>query len=168
MAIKGAVLESGRLAPHLLVRGAAQAMEFYQRALGAEELYRSPLPHSGGLHIQCRIGQAMLMLTDEGPEHCGEGQHPLASPQTLKGSSVTLDIRVDDVDAAFQRAVDAGATATMPPMEMFWGDRFGMLIDPFGHVWSLTTVKEELTPEEVERRMAELMKQIQQPQPSGE
>ena len=148
MAIMGSGLQSGQLVSHLLVRGAAEAIGFYQRAWGATEVFRSPLPGVSGIHAQLKVGNALLLLTDENPDS-GQQLPGFGSPQSLGGSSVTLQIYVDDVDTTYQRAVEAGATPIMPPEDTFWGDRFSMAKDPFGHVWAIVTVKEELTPKEV-------------------
>lgn len=158
MAIKGTGLKTGQVVAHLLVRGVAQAIEFYERALGARELYRSPLPSGNGLHAQLRVGNSLLLLTDESPKP--EEQIPgFGSPQSLGGTSVTVQLYVDDVDAAYQRALDAGATPLLPPEDCFWGDRYSMLRDPFGHSWAIATIKEELTPEQVHERMMEAVAQ---------
>jgi PhnB protein len=132
--------------PYLTIRGAARAIEFYQRAFGAEELMRMPGPEGKIMHAELQIGDSRLMLSDEFPEMGGK------SPQALGGSPGFLFLYVKDVDAAFQRAVGAGAQAKVPPADMFWGDRFGRLVDPFGHEWGLATHREDLTPEEIARR----------------
>ncbi|PSB06583.1 glyxoylase [filamentous cyanobacterium CCP1] len=120
--------------PHLTVRGAEQAIEFYKNAFGAEELYRMPDPTGKGLwHVEIKIGDSYIFLNDEYPD-VGS-----MSPNTLGGSSVTLHLDVEDVDAWFERAVRAGATVTMPVEDMFWGDRYGKLVDPFGHHWSIAS-----------------------------
>ena len=119
--------------PHLVCRGAADAIAFYVKAFGAVELARLPGPDGRLMHAMVRIGDSPLMLVDEYPEQGG------ASPVALKGSPVTLHLYVPDVDAAFARAVAAGARATLPVADMFWGDRYGRLEDPFGHQWSLAT-----------------------------
>lgn len=137
------------LYPHLTVRDAAAAIAFYQKAFGAEETARLPLP--GGtaiLHAELRIGAAVLFLNDEFPEMGGH------SPQALNGSPVTLHLQVEDVDAWFERAIEAGATVTMPLQDMFWGDRYGQLVDPFGHRWSLASKIEEVSPEVMQQRLA--------------
>ena len=154
MAIKGARSEDGRLTPHLIVRGAAEAVEFYQRAFGARELYQSPLPGGGGLHVHLQIERSMIMLTEEAPGH---PDVKLASPVTLGGVSSLVEIFVKDVDTAYARAVDAGAVPTLPLADTFWGDRYGWVTDPFGHIWALATAKEELTPEQVHTRMMALV-----------
>ena len=121
------------LAPHLVCRGAAAAIAFYEAAFGAEEVLRLPTKDGRIVHARLLIGGALLMLLDE-----NEAWGAL-SPATLNGTPVTLHLYVDDVDAVFARAVAAGATARMPPADMFWGDRYGVVIDPFGHSWSLAT-----------------------------
>ena len=129
MAIQGTGLKTGQLVSHLLVRGVAEASGFYERALGAVELYRSPLPDGNGLHAQLRVGSSLLLLADESPS--SEEQVPgFGSPRSLGGTSVSLQHYVDDVDAAYKRAVDAGAIPIMPSEDCFWGDRFSMLKDP--------------------------------------
>jgi PhnB protein len=134
------------LTPSLTIRGATDAIDFYKRAFGAVELMR--MPGSGGklMHAEIRIGDSVLMLSDEFPDMGGK------SPQALGGSPVYLFVYVDDVDAVFKRAVDAGAQVRMPLADMFWGDRFGRVVDPFGHEWGLATHKEDLTPQEIAKR----------------
>jgi len=136
------------LTPHITVKGAEAAIDFYRRAFGAEELARHVF---GGMvaHAELRIGDSIVMLNDEIP-----AQGVFAPPEN--GGGTTLHIYVPDVDAAFQRAVDAGAQVVMPVVDMFWGDRYGLLKDPFGHRWSLATCNEELTPEEVAARAAQV------------
>ena len=130
--------------PHLVCRNAADAIEFYKKAFGAVELVRMPVPDDSGklMHAMIRIGDTKIMLVDEFPDYGSFG------PQDLPSSPVTLHCYVEDVDAAFQRAVDAGAEAKMPPTDMFWGDRYGLLRDPFGHNWSLATHIRDVPPEE--------------------
>ncbi|HJT78638.1 MAG TPA: VOC family protein [Gemmataceae bacterium] len=133
------------LTPHLVVRGAAAAIDFYKQAFGATEICRHVGPDGQSLmHAQLRIGDSLLFLADEFPQ--------CRSPQALGGSPVTLALYVEDCDAVFKRAVAAGATVRMPLADMFWGDRYGCLIDPFGHVWSVATHKEDVPPEELARR----------------
>jgi len=137
------------LTPHLIIKGAAKAIDFYKKAFGAEEMSRMPTPDGRLIHACLKFGNSTLFLCDEFPESgCGG-----ASPQTLNNSHATMHVFVDDVDTAFQRAIDAGATAVMPPQDMFWGDRYGRLVDPFGQPWSLATHKEDLTPEEIKKGM---------------
>jgi len=134
--------------PHLAVRNAAKALEFYGKAFGAEELFRMPGPGGVIMHAEVRIGDSSIMLGEEDP------QRGATSPQTIGGSPVGLLIYVKDVDASFARAEKAGCTVQMPPTDMFWGDRYGKLVDPFGHHWSLATHKEDVSPEEMAKRMA--------------
>ena len=133
--------------PHLIVRGAAQAIDFYKRAFGTQELDRSPGPDGKRLmHAAIMIGDSRLMLVDEYLEYGSK------SPQALGGSPVTIHLYVEDVDAVFDRAVKAGCNVEMPLMDAFWGDRYGQVADPFGHKWSLATHKEDLTQEEMAKR----------------
>jgi uncharacterized glyoxalase superfamily protein PhnB len=135
----------------LVVKGANAAIEFYTKAFGAKELYRMPMPDGRIAHAHILINGAGVMLCDEFPEYGGGCR----SPQSIGGTSVSLHLQVADVDAAYAHAVEAGATATMPPQNMFWGDRYGKLDDPFGHSWSLATKVEEVTPEQMQERMAQ-------------
>jgi uncharacterized glyoxalase superfamily protein PhnB len=132
--------------PHLVIKGAAKAIDFYTRAFGAQEHARMPGPGGSIGHAELQIGDSLVYLADEWPGGSSR------SPQSLRGSSVVIHLYVPDVDAAFQRAVGAGAKVSMPVMDMFWGDRFGQVRDPFGHLWSLATHKEDLTPDEMARR----------------
>jgi PhnB protein len=134
--------------PHLIIRNAAKAIEFYKKAFGAELLSSMPMPDGRIMHASMRIGDSIVFLCDEFPEHnCG------ASPQTLGKPHATMHLYVEDCDKAFQRAVDAGAEATMPPSDMFWGDRYGMIIDPFGQPWSFATHVHDLTEDEMKAAM---------------
>ncbi|SRR5579885_2460730 len=133
------------LAPHLTVEGAAEAIEFYKRAFGAQELGRMPAPDGKRLmHAMLRIGDSPLMLVDDFPEYGGKG-----GPKKLGGTPVTLHLYVEDCDAVYNQAVAAGATPVMPPADMFWGDRYAQLNDPFGHRWSIATHKKDMTPAEM-------------------
>lgn len=134
--------------PYLAVRGAAKALEFYAKAFGAEELFRMPGPGDQVMHAEMRIGDSNVMLGDESP------QMGSSSPQTIGGSPVSLLLYVGDVDASFARATKAGCTAQMPPTDMFWGDRYCKLQDPYGHLWAIATHKEDVSPEEIAKRMA--------------
>lgn len=126
--------ESKGLIPHLVVKGAAAAIEYYKAALGAEELVRMPGPDGRLMHAALRIGEATLMLCDDFPEYCGGVSRAPSGP-----SPVTLHLCVPDADEAIARAQTAGATVTMPADDMFWGDRYGKVTDPFGHDWSYST-----------------------------
>jgi uncharacterized glyoxalase superfamily protein PhnB len=131
------------ITPHLICAGASDAIEFYKKAFGAEEMFRMPGPDGRLMHASVRIGDSSVMLVDEMPEWGALG------PKTLRGSPVTIHLMVDNVDEVYARAVAAGATAKMPVADMFWGDRYGKLIDPFGHEWSIATHVRDLTPEEI-------------------
>lgn len=134
--------------PHLAIRGAAAAIEFYATAFGAEELFRMPGPGGLVMHAEVRIGDSIVMLGEESPEMGA------TAPPTIGGSAVGLLLYVGDVDAACKRATNAGCTLEMPPTDMFWGDRYCKLRDPFGHKWSIATHKEDVSPEEMARRLA--------------
>jgi uncharacterized glyoxalase superfamily protein PhnB len=138
--------------PHLVVRGAAKAIDFYKKAFGAEEKMRLPGPDGRLMHGAVSINGAMVMLVDEMPEHGA------LSPLSLKGSPVTVHLNVDDVDKFFARAVKAGATVRMPVADMFWGDRYGMLQDPFGHTWSIATHKRDMTADQIKKAMSAEMR----------
>jgi len=138
------------ITPHLICAGAAEAIAFYKKAFGALELNRLPAPDGKLLHAMLRIGDSSLMLVDEMPQHGSLG------PKSLKGSPVTIHLYVDDVDATFARAQNAGAKVTMPVTDMFWGDRYGQLEDPFGHRWSVATHIRDVSPEEMRQAMAKL------------
>jgi PhnB protein len=136
--------------PHLVVRNAAQAIEFYKKAFGAEERSRFEMPGGTIGHAELKIGDSVIFLADEMPAP-GASQ----SPQSVGGSTCTLNIYVDDVDKLFDQAVNAGGKSVMPVADMFWGDRYGTLTDPFGHVWSIATHKEDLSNEEIAERAQE-------------
>ena len=135
--------------PHLVLNDTPKAIDFYKRAFGAEEKCRMPGPDGRIMHAQIRIGSSEVFLADE---HVDWGGPP--SPLALGNSPVSLHLYVDDVDAVFDRAVAAGATVAMPVQDMFWGDRYGKVIDPFGHHWSLASHKEDLTAEQMQERSA--------------
>jgi len=138
------------LTPHLVCAGASDAIAFYKAAFGAVETSRLPGPQGRLMHAAVRIGDSTLMLVDEMPEWGSLG------PKALKGSPVTIHLYVADVDATVAQAVAAGAKVTMPVADMFWGDRYGQLEDPFGHRWSVATHQRDLTP----AQMAEAMKSM--------
>jgi uncharacterized glyoxalase superfamily protein PhnB len=137
--------------PSLVVRGAANAIEFYKKAFGAKALNQMDGPGGKILHAEIKIGDSIVMLSDEFPEMGS------SSPQTVGGISASLMIYTKDVDALFNQALAAGATVSMPVSDMFWGDRYGRVKDPFGHDWQLATHKEDLTPKEMNRRAAAAM-----------
>jgi uncharacterized glyoxalase superfamily protein PhnB len=137
--------------PHLVCAGAADAIEFYKKAFGATELMRLPSPDGKLMHGSIRIGDSVVMLVDENP------QWKIHGPKALKGTSVTIHLMVENADAAFERAVSAGAKVIMPLANMFWGDRYGVVEDPFGHHWSIATHLQDLTPEQIQAAAAEQM-----------
>jgi len=142
--------------PYLCVHDAKRAIEFYQKAFGAKETVRMDGPPGKIGHAELKIGDSMIMLSDEMP---GSG---CRAPQSLGGTAVSIFLYVEDVDSQFHQAVSAGAKADMPPADMFWGDRYGKLTDPFGHSWGLATHKEDVTPAEMDRRMKEQMAKMAQ------
>src|SRR5262249_4597867 len=129
--------------PYLSIRGAAKALDFYKRAFGATEVMRLAQPDGRIGHAEVKIGDALIMLADEFPEM------GFKSPQALGGSPVTIHFYVNDVDAVFKQALAAGAEARRPVADQFYGDRSGQLVDPFGHMWSIATHKEDVSPEEM-------------------
>jgi uncharacterized glyoxalase superfamily protein PhnB len=133
--------------PHLVCAGAAEAIEFYKQAFGAVEQARLPGPQGKLMHAMIRIGDSAVMLVDEMPEWGALG------PKALKGTPVTIHLYVDDADAFVARAVKAGAKVTMPVADMFWGDRYGKLEDPFGHHWSVGTHVRDVSMEEMQQAM---------------
>lgn len=136
------------LTPGLVVDNAAEAIEFYKRAFGARELSRMSSADGRQIwHAELQIGDSRLMLGDEFPE-----MSDTRAPKSLGGTASSLHIYVEDADAAFQRAVEAGATVSMPLMDAFWGDRYGRVTDPFGHVWGILTHQEDVSEEEMQRR----------------
>lgn len=133
--------------PHLVCKGAADAIEFYKKAFGAEENMRLPGPDGALMHACVRIGDSNVMLVDENPAWECKG------PNLLGGTPVTLHLSVEDADKAIDRAVAAGATVVMPVADMFWGDRYGIVKDPFGHCWSIAHHQYDLTPAEIGEAM---------------
>jgi PhnB protein len=161
VAILGGRPDTRAISPHLIVRGGAAAIDFYKRAFGAEELYRSEMPGGLGIHAQLRIADSVVLVTDENLHRHPNSDH--GSPQPVGGVCVMLELYVDDMDVWYQRALAAGATATMPPSDTFFGDRYGWVTDPFGHIWSLATVKEVVTPEQVTQRLRDYSEQSAHP-----
>lgn len=132
--------------PHLVVNGAADAIEFYRDAFGAEEITRMPGPAGKLMYAEIRIGDSRVMLTDELPEMGKKGPGPEGE------TAVTVHLYVPDTDAVFDKAVKAGAKVKMPLEDMFWGDRYGVIEDPFGHQWSIAMRKEDLTESQILER----------------
>jgi uncharacterized glyoxalase superfamily protein PhnB len=145
------------IAPSLIVDGAADAIEFYKRAFGATERGIMPGPDGRIAHAELQIGDSVLMLSDPYPMQNAK------APKEIGGTSVSIFMYVEDVDATYKQAIEAGGTSTMEPDDMFWGDRFGALTDPFGHAWALATHVEDLSEEEMrergEKAMAEMASQ---------
>ena len=133
--------------PHLVCAGAAEAIEFYKKAFDAVEVMRLPGPMGKLIHAAIKIGDSTVMLVDEVPTWGAYG------PKSLKGTSVTMHLSVADADASAARAITAGATLIMPVADAFWGDRYGVLEDPFGHRWSVATHMRDMTPEEILQAM---------------
>lgn len=131
------------LTPHLCCRNAIEAVAFYQKAFGAEPVGVQQVPDGRVLHAALDIDGAVVYLVDVFPEHGGR------SPLELGGSPVTLHLQVPDCDAVFGRAVEAGCRVIMPLEDMFWGDRYGMVADPYGHQWSVATTVRQVSPEEI-------------------
>lgn len=136
--------------PYLVVDGAAEALEFYKKAFGATELMRMPAPGGKIGHAEIRIGDSHIMLADEHPEEGHRG------PKSIGGTPVGIVLYVEDVDATFRTALSLGATETRPVENQFYGDRMGGLTDPWGHNWMIATHIEDVSPEEMERRMREM------------
>ncbi len=139
------------LSPHLVCRDASAAITFYKKAFGAEKLMRLPTKDGKLMHARLLIHGASVLLVDEMPDW------GVLSPLSLKGSPVTLHLYVDDCDAAVERAAKAGATVKMAPADMFWGDRYGMVVDPFGHNWSFAKHLKAMTPAEIKAAMGQMM-----------
>lgn len=142
--------------PYLVLDDANRAIEFYKQAFGAQELMRMGRPDGKIGHAEIKIGDSHIMLADEMPGTTGK------SPKSLGGSTSSIFLYVENVDSVFDQAVKAGAKAETQPADMFWGDRFGALIDPFGHLWALATHIEDLTPEEMKKRSQEAMAHMAQ------
>ena len=136
--------------PHLICAGADAAIDFYKKAFKAVEVMRLPGKDGKLMHGCVRIGDSAVMLADEMPEWGSLG------PKSLKGTPVTIHLQVEDVDAFVQRAVDAGAKITMPIADMFWGDRYGQIEDPYGHRWSVATHIRDVSPEEMQQGMEKM------------
>ena len=147
------------LTPYLVCRGASDAIAFYQKAFGAKEKLRFPGPDGKLMHAEIRIGDSIVMLGDEMP------QMGATAPPTIGGTATGLFLYVKNVDEAFAKALAAGAKAEMPPADMFWGDRYAKLVDPFGHKWAIATHIQDLSPKEMARRgKEEMAKQAARPQ----
>lgn len=133
------------ITPTLVVNNGKEAIEFYKKAFGANEIYQMPTPDGKIMHAMIQIGDSFVMLTDEFPSMGAR------SPTTIGGSPGSLHLYVDDADKVFNQAVGAGAAPAMPMMDAFWGDRYGMIIDPFGHAWAIATHQKDLSPDEMKK-----------------
>jgi PhnB protein len=140
--------------PYLVVNDAAKAIDFYKQAFGATELARMGGPGGKIGHAELKIGDSMIMLSDEMMGN--------RSPQSFGGSPVSIFLYVENVDSTFSQAINAGAKSEMSPDNMFWGDRYGKLTDPFGHSWALATHVEDVAPEEMKKRAQAAMSQMSQ------
>ena len=150
MAVKPIPDGYGVITPYLIVRGGARAIDFYTKVMGGAEIMRMPGPGDRIGHAEIRFGDSVVMLADEVPEMV------IMSPEKYGGSPVSLMIYVQDVDAVFNRAIAAGAKSKKPIQNHFYGDRSGTLVDPFGHTWTIATHVEDVSPDEMKKRMAAL------------
>ncbi len=141
--------------PSVVVRDAAKAIEFYKKALGAQERMRLPGPDGKIMHAELKIGDSIIFIADENPQ-----MGNVKSPQTLGGCTGSLNLYVPNVDELFKQAIAAGAKETMPVADQFWGDRYGSLVDPFGLNWGLATHKEDLSPQQMGERAQEFFANI--------
>ena len=157
MAKKAAAIPKGyhTVTPSLFVAGAAKAIDFYKKALGAEELMRFPGPDGKIMHAEIKVGDSIIMLADEMPDMGGRG------PRSIGGTPVSFFVYGENVDAAWKRAVEAGAKEIQPLADQFWGDRTGCLQDPFGHQWWLAQHLEDLTPEQIQKNAEAFFSQMQ-------
>lgn len=159
MVVRGSEVPIGRVVPHIVVHDAAGAAEFYRRAFGAQELYRFTRPDGPGLHIHMRVADSLVMVTEVNEPRNPDGfdaHYKISSPQALGGTTTVLQFFWPDADAAYRRAVQAGAQPTVPLFNAFWGDRYGCVTDPYGHVWAIATKIDVVSAEEVERRVHSL------------
>lgn len=147
MSVKAVPAGHRTVAPYLAIKNGAKALEFYKKAFGATEIFKLMMPDGRLGHAEIRLGDSVIMLSDEFPEYGGK------APDTLGGSPVSIHLYVEDVDAFFKRALAAGAKERKPVMDQFYGDRSGQLEDPFGHVWWVATHKEDVAPDELQKRV---------------
>jgi uncharacterized glyoxalase superfamily protein PhnB len=143
------------ITPQLVFEDAAKAIAFYERAFGAKEVLRIPGPHGSIMHAEIKIGDSLVFLSDEFPTS------GIRAPGPATPATASVMLYVPDVDATFQRALDAGAKTAMPVMDAFWGDRGGMLLDPFGYPWFIATRMKDLSPEEMRRASEEAVRQME-------
>ena len=139
--------------PHLVIKDCAKALDFYVKALGAHEIYRSMMPDGRVMHAMIQVGNSIVMMADEFPEMGAVG------PNKLGGTSVALHVYTEDADKLFKKAVDAGAAPIMPISDTFWGDRYGQIQDPYGHRWAIATHTKDVSPQEMEKAAKEMFSQ---------
>jgi PhnB protein len=151
MAVKKIPEGHNRVSPYLIVDGAERALEFYKKAFGAVEIFRHTTPDRKIGHAELRIGDTVIMLADEFPEHDAH------APRQFGGSPVSLHLYCEDVDAVAAKAIAGGATVRRPVADQFYGDRLGTLVDPFGHTWHISTHVEDVSPDELDRRARKAM-----------
>jgi PhnB protein len=142
--------------PYLTLNDCARAIDFYKKAFGAQEVMRMEGPPGKIGHAEIKVGDSFIMLADEMP---GGGNR---APKSLGGTTASVFLYVNDVDSSYKQAVDAGASSDTAPTDMFWGDRFGKLTDPFGHTWAMATHKEDVAPDEMRKRMQQEMAKMSQ------
>lgn len=145
---------------NLVVRRASEAIEYYKRAFSAHQVFRMDRPDGKVVHALLKIGDSMVMLADECDEHEGHEKSCVRSPEDLHGTSVNLYLYVDDADSVFDRAVEAGGEAMTDISDMFWGDRMGVVKDPFGHFWTVATQIEEVSDVEMKQRTKQFMETV--------
>ncbi len=144
--------------PDLVVKDGLKAIEFYKKAFGAQEMYHKMAPDGKLMHAALKVGDSIIMLADECGDHPGHAENCPRSPASIKGTSVNFFLYVENSDEVFKQAVSAGARVVQPVTDMFWGDRVGMVIDPYGHFWSIATHVEDVSPEEIDKRAEEMFK----------
>lgn len=138
------------ITPHLVIKECGKAIDFYKKAFDAQEIYRSLMPDGRIMHAMIQVGNSFVMMADEFPDMGAKG------PKTIGGTSVSLHLYTEDADKLFNQAIAAGATQIMPINDMFWGDRYGQILDPFGHSWAIATHKNDVSPEEMEKAAKEM------------
>jgi PhnB protein len=144
----------GSATPHLIVSPCSEALDFYVKAFGAKVLGKMPGPGGVMMHAEMKIGDSIVMLADEQPAM--PGQSSRKTPKNAGATTGGVMLYVKDVDAVFERAVAAGATAAMPPQDMFWGDRYGQIEDPYGHVWAVATHQRDVSMKEMKQAMSQM------------
>lgn len=148
MTVKAIPEEYHSVTPYLVCKGAAKAIDFYTKVFGAKEFVRMPGPDGSVMHAELKIGDSNVMLSDENPSR------DAVAPTGGNARSQSLMLYIEDVDIVFKRAIEAGSKSLETPTDQFWGDRMGRLMDPFGHQWAIATHKEDVSPEEMQKRMA--------------